>query len=172
MCKSAKFARMVRFHYYPHLQSKIFIMRRKTYWKEICLLVLGFMIGTFYSEHYPKKAPVTNVVIQKDSINIDTLYVKVPYKVPPLTKENLKAELIRQKIPQHSIVLAQAIHETGNFTSRVCKENNNLFGLRKGNTYRSYSDYSQCVSDYKRLISSRYKGGDYYGFLLRIGVAS
>ena len=28
-----------------------------------------------------------------------------------------------------------------------------------------------CVADYKRLISSRYKGGDYYAFLRRIGYA-
>ena len=67
-------------------------MKRRTYWKEFCLLILGFLGGTFYSEHHTKKPPVTtNVVIKKDSINIDTLYVKVPYKLPPLTKENLKA---------------------------------------------------------------------------------
>lgn len=147
-------------------------MKRRTYWKEFCLLILGFLGGTFYSEYHTKKPPVTtNVVIKKDSINIDTLYVKVPYKLPPLTKENLKAELIRQNVPHHEIVLAQAIHETGHFTSRVCRVQNNLFGLRKGNTYRSYSDYSKCVSDYKRLISSRYKGGDYYEFIRRIGYA-
>ena len=149
-------------------------MKRRTYWKEACLLVLGFVVGTFYSEHYSSKAPktpVTNVVVQKDSINVDTLYVKVPYKVPPLTKENLRAELIRQGIPHHEIVYAQALHETGNLTSYVCRTKNNLFGLRKGNTYRSYSDYSKCIADYKRLISSRYKGGDYYAFLIRIGYA-
>jgi len=83
----------------------------------------------------------------------------------------LLAELERQEIKHPHIVLAQAKHETGNFTSKVCKTKNNLFGLRKGNSYRSYSSWQECVTAYKTLIQSRYNGGDYYQFLQRIGYA-
>lgn len=33
-------------------------------------------------------------------------------------------------IPQAKIITAQAAHETGNFTSKIFKENNNLFGMK------------------------------------------
>lgn len=145
-------------------------MKRKTYWKEVCFLLIGFLIGHYLPLENKTSKNHLNVVVQKDSIYVDTFYVKSNY-LPPLTKKNLKAELIRQNIPHHQIVLAQAIHETGNFTSRACKVQNNLFGLRKGNSYRSYSNYRECVKDYKRLISKRYKGGDYYDFIRRIGYA-
>ena len=87
------------------------------------------------------------------------------------TVSEVKAEIIRQGIPCPSIVLAQARLETGNFTSRVCKTKHNLFGIRTKRGYKTYRRWQDSVSDYKRLISSRYHGGDYYAFLRRIGYA-
>lgn len=52
-----------------------------------------------------------------------------------LTIENLYAALKKHGIKYPKIVLAQAILETGRFRSRVCNENNNLFGLRHSNGY-------------------------------------
>lgn len=83
----------------------------------------------------------------------------------------VRAEIIRQGIPHAEIVLAQARLETGNFKSRVCREKRNIFGIRAGKKYKSYRNWRECVSDYKKRISSRYKGGDYYAFLRRIGYA-
>lgn len=87
------------------------------------------------------------------------------------TVAEVRAEIARQGIPCPHVVLAQARLETGNFTSRVCKAKRNLFGIRKGGKYKSYRRWHDSVADYKRLISSRYKGGDYYAFLRRIGYA-
>lgn len=58
------------------------------------------------------------------------------------------------------IAIAQARLETGNFTSKVFKENNNLFGMKLAksrpttaitdrNNHASYKDWVQSVLDYK-----------------------
>lgn len=88
------------------------------------------------------------------------------------TREQVKAELQRQGIPHVEIVLAQARLETGNFTSRRCKVHHNLFGIKHGGKYASYRRWQDSVADYKKCISSRYTGGDYYAFLKRIKYAS
>lgn len=88
------------------------------------------------------------------------------------TIEQVRAELQRQGVPHANIVLAQARLETGNFTSQRCKRDHNLFGIKHNGRYARYSRWQDSVTDYKRCISSRYNGGDYYAFLRRIGYAS
>ena len=88
------------------------------------------------------------------------------------TREQVAAELKRQGIPHPEIVLAQARHETGNFTSRLCRVNHNLFGIKHNGKYAKYSNWKASIKDYKKRISSRYTGGDYYAFLRQIGYAS
>lgn len=87
------------------------------------------------------------------------------------TIEQVRAEIVRQGLPHPEIVLAQARLETGNFKSRRCRVDHNLFGIKRSGRYAKYRRWQDCVSDYKRRISSRYKGGDYYAFLKRIGYA-
>ena len=87
------------------------------------------------------------------------------------TREQVRQELKRQHIPHADIVLAQARLETGNFKSRRCKEQKNLFGIKHNGRYARYRTWQESVADYKKRISSRYKGGDYYAFLKRIGYA-
>jgi flagellum-specific peptidoglycan hydrolase FlgJ len=87
------------------------------------------------------------------------------------TIAEVKAEIIRQHLPHPEIVLAQARLETGNFTSVRCKRDKNILGIKHGTRYAKYRRWQDCVTDYKRRISSRYKGGDYYAFLRRIGYA-
>lgn len=87
------------------------------------------------------------------------------------TVEQVRQELKRQGVPHHEIVLAQARHETGNFKSRLCKVNKNLFGIKHGGRYARYAHWKESIKDYKERISSRYQGGNYYAFLQRIGYA-
>ena len=87
------------------------------------------------------------------------------------TIDQVRAEIHRQGLPHPHIVLAQARLETGNFTSQRCKRDKNLFGIKHGKSYAKYSHWRESVKDYKQRISSRYKGGDYYAFLQRIGYA-
>ena len=84
----------------------------------------------------------------------------------------VRAEIARQGIPHPAVVLAQARLETGNFTSKLCREKHNIFGIRQGKSYKYYRRWQDSVADYKRRISSRYHGGDYCTFLRRIGYAS
>ena len=145
-------------------------MRKKNYWKEACLLLVGLFLGMLFEKHYPTSLPSKKVItIEKDTIVYrDTIYATVVY---PLNKKNVLAELKRQKVPHANIVLAQSKLETGGYTSKICKTHNNIFGLRKGNSYRKYNNYVACISDYKKLISSKYKGGNYYDFLEKLGYA-
>jgi flagellum-specific peptidoglycan hydrolase FlgJ len=88
------------------------------------------------------------------------------------TREQVLSEIKRQGIPHPNIVLAQARLETGNFKSDRCRRDHNLFGMKHGRRYAKYGHWRESVRDYKQRISSRYKGGDYYAFLRRIGYAS
>lgn len=97
--------------------------------------------------------------------------VKKVTRTIPLNEDNLRAELESRNIPHADIVLAQAKLETGNFTSDLVNTHQNIFGLRKGKSYRKFSHWTECVVAYSSLISSRYKGGSYYAFLERIGYA-
>jgi flagellum-specific peptidoglycan hydrolase FlgJ len=147
------------------------MIMRKSYWKESCLLLIGLILGCIYQKHFgslPIKQETT--IVKKDTIvKHDTIYAKTI--VPKLSKKSVLAELKRQNVPHPNIVLAQSILETGNYSSKLTRTHNNIFGLKKGNKYKKYNNYSECISDYKKRISSRYKGGSYYEFLEKIKYA-
>lgn len=159
------------------------VRKRKINYHCIYCLCIGFFIG--YIWNISKKEPNTKDKIEikmnviKDSVVFDTMTIKkevitkklTSNRALPLNEKNLKKVLNDNNVHHAPIVLAQAKLETGNFSSKVCKTKNNLFGLRKGNSYRSYSHWSESVKAYKKLIQSRYKGGNYYYFLNKIGYA-
>ena len=77
-------------------------------------------------------------------------------------------------IIEPEIVIAQAKLETGNYSSDVFYENNNLFGLYNSNKkeYYKFNSWQESVLAYKDLIQSKLNDGeDYYVFLKRIGYA-
>jgi uncharacterized FlgJ-related protein len=77
-----------------------------------------------------------------------------------LNKENLWYVIKRLDIKHPEVVFAQALLESGNFTSKVCKIHNNLFGMKfpgKRETvaigksksgYAKYSSWIESVEDY------------------------
>ena len=73
-------------------------------------------------------------------------------------------------IHHQKIVYAQAILETGYFTSDVYKRHNNLFGLynSKSHSYYHFNNWYESVDAYGRYIQYRYNGKGYYKFLKRI----
>ena len=86
-------------------------------------------------------------------------------------EEGLMEALEYYDIHHKEIVYAQAVLETGHFTSGGCRKGNNLFGLR-GKHYHKYKHWSESVIAYKEKIQSRYRlGEDYYSFLKRIHYA-
>lgn len=94
---------------------------------------------------------------------------------PPkeLNINNLYQALDRYGVAFPKIVVAQALLETGYFTSNVCLNYNNLFGLRRpsdGSYYR-FANWEESVKAYKDYVQYKYKGGDYFRFLEHIGYA-
>lgn len=143
-------------------------------------LILGTLITLIVYGWQPH--PTVNTIkieMVKDSIR-DSIKVTskdknvkvVQVKPKVLNEANLKAELEKNNIPHSDIVLAQAKLESSNFNSSLVRTHQNIFGLKKGNQYRRYSHWTECVEDYKKCISNRYEGGNYYTFLNRIGYAS
>ena len=148
-------------------------------------LMIGLILGALITIiSVPKSSPrpsenTIRIEVVKDSAkvtskdkNVKVAQVKPVAKPKVLNETNLKAELIKNNIPHANIVLAQAKLETGNFKSNLVHTHQNIFGLKKGNRYRRYSHWTECVEDYKKYISNRYNGGSYYAFLNRIGYAS
>ena len=126
------------------------------------------------------------------SVRIDTLHIKAPIEkkrkwkvqkgdkrasqnsaLPELTIPNLYAEIIRNGIRHPKIVLAQAILETGWFTSPVCRNKHNLFGLTNPRTgkYFEFGHWTESVRAYYTKVQYRYKGGNYLLWLRDIGYA-
>ncbi len=79
----------------------------------------------------------------------------MPFSVSNMIKVMNKAGIL---FPD--VVLAQARLETGNFTSKVFRENNNLFGMKlprvrnttaigEQNSHADYSSWMQSIIDYK-----------------------
>lgn len=110
-----------------------------------------------------------SVVIDKS----DSITVKSTSFINKTPEEGLKEALEYHNIMYPNIVYSQAILETGNFNSDLCKNHNNLFGLynsSKGEYYK-YNHWVESVEDYKNYIQNKYKGGNYYNFLINIGYA-
>lgn len=80
-------------------------------------------------------------------------------EIPKFSKENLQEYLISNCVLHPEIAYAQAVLETGNFTSRIFRENNNLFGMKLAEKRRTlavgeryghacYDTWQDSVDDY------------------------
>ena len=132
------------------------------------ILLSGLLLCVLFVNSFNRN---TSQRIAVDSISDSIVLIDPVVKIdtiPSLTVENLRAELIKKNIPQYKIVLAQALHETGNFKSKICRERNNIFGMRTKKGYKYYDSWVDCVDDYEKRFSRRYKGGDYFKFLISV----
>lgn len=152
---------------------------RKQIYQNGFYLVVGIILGMASMLLVPSKTAanptntVQTVIVKDSKVKSKDSTVKHVIKHKKVLNEaNLKEEIAKHNIPHGNIVLAQAKLESGNFKSKLTKTHNNIFGLKKGNNYKKYSHWTECVKDYKARISSKYKGGDYYKFLNKIGYAS
>ena len=101
------------------------------------------------------------------------IYNNVEAAIKELNIENLYAALKRHGIKYPKIVLAQAILETGAFRSRVCRENNNLFGLRHSKGYYAFEHWEESVIAYRDKVQYKHRDNEnYYSFLRRIGYST
>ena len=118
----------------------------------------------------------------KKRLFIETIYTK------KFTPELLKEALFYAEIHNPAIVYRQAVLETGNFTSELFKNGNNLMGMRLArvrpscataiefNYHATYAHWWDSVIDYKLLqdwyASKSHDLSDYYAFLGNIGYAT
>lgn len=96
------------------------------------------------------------------------------YLLEDVNEEVLYKTLVHYEFPKPAIITAQAVLETGNFKSRLCSNNNNLFGLynSKKLKYYKFDSWISCIFAYKKYILNKYKDNeDYYEFLQKIGYA-
>lgn len=131
------------------------------------VLVLFMIGGLFIAKNTAARSAYAEPTVVMDTIEI----VGHRDSLPTLTEENLMRELLKEEIKFPEIVMAQAKLETGNFSSNLCVNHGNLFGLRKGNSYRRYKHWTESVKAYRDLVQYKYKGEDYYVFLDKIGYA-
>lgn len=111
----------------------------------------------------------------KKRMFIETIYTK------KFTPELLREALFYAEVQNPAIVYRQAVLETGNFTSDLFKQGNNLLGMRLARVrpscataieydyHATYSHWFDSVMDYKLLqdwyASKSYTFEDYYQFL-------
>ncbi len=100
-----------------------------------------------------------------------------------LTWDNIEWYMEYYHVREPGIVKTQIKHETANLTSRFCREQNNLCGMRlarlrpttaigEGNRMAKYSKWQESLLDYAIYQSKYYKGGDYFLFLTKHGYAT
>lgn len=112
-------------------------------------------------------------------INLQSNNKNPEYQVPEFfsakvpTKELVYECAKYYNIEYPEIVVAQSILETGYYKSKGCTEHNNLFGLydSKNKRYFKFNTWQESVEAYKNMIQYKYKSGDYYLFLKKIGYA-
>lgn len=121
-------------------------------------------------ENYLHEKRERRTLIEKNNGQVLSYYNGVSHE---FTLGNLKAVIEEVGLSNQLFVLAQAVLETGNFTSSVCKNYHNLFGLydSKHKDYYRFARWEDSVIGYQKFIQYRYKGGNYLQFLRRIGYA-
>ncbi len=122
-----------------------------------------------YENHLHKKRE-SSTLIRHNNQQVLSYYTGDSHE---LTLANLIDVIEEVGLSNQLFVLAQAVLETGHFTSPVCKNYHNLFGLydSKHKDYYRFARWEDSVIGYQKFIQYRYKGGNYLQFLKRIGYA-
>lgn len=137
-------------------------------------LVVGVLgaIQVYYCSKEDKPPEIKGVLHIDDKEKQPDFFSKSP-------QEGLIEALEYYDVKHPKIVQAQAILETGNFTSERCLVDNNLFGLydSKRQRYYSFGHWISSVEAYVSMVQYKYKEGNdkspnhYYKFLQDIGYA-
>ncbi len=136
------------------------------------LMGLGFYVGKDHSEP---------LIVKEIQLIEEVAYVTIPDK--EFSPENLKGYIEDLNIKYPHIVYAQALQETGYFTSAIFRENNNLFGMKEPRVrpttalgtkrnHAYYSNWMNSTKDYALWQASLsqyvYNEEEYFELLSRI----
>lgn len=121
----------------------------------------------------PGKAKIEKASTPIPQVELSKSMLEDDMSVSELTLENLYAALDKYGVKYPKIVAAQALLETGYFTSDLCLNSHNLFGLRhpSDGSYYTFDNWEESVKAYRDDVQYKYSDGDYYRFLDRIGYA-
>lgn len=112
------------------------------------------------------------------------LFLLIPFTLQAQTSNDIYKYLNQIGIKNAEIVMSQCLVETGHLTSKIFKENNNLFGMKEAKQRRTtaigtknghalYKHWHDSVRDYWYYQRAYYNGvEDYYSFLTRMGYAA
>ena len=139
--------------------------------KSILITITTFLITcagcSFIHAQYPSIKEVHDTVIIHDTVKV------VPSFFSENPKKGLKKALTYFNVKCPDIVYAQAVLETGNFTSKGCTKDNNLFGIMTRNgKHAKFNHWVESVKAYKNRVQYKHRENEnYYKFLSRIGYA-
>jgi flagellum-specific peptidoglycan hydrolase FlgJ len=136
--------------------------------------ILGMLVAWFLLQCLVEAKATESIIptVEETEVELPTDSVAFFNQSP---EEGLIEALDYYGIQYPQIVYAQALLETGHFSSSVCKNYNNLFGLynSKIKDYYSFDHWSDSVKAYKDFVQYKYKGNtDYYTFLVNLPYAT
>ena len=133
------------------------------------LVILFIIISDIVIKKHTKEIEYLNNRLDSLIVNNDNYsYSHITTFENKTPEEGIDEALLYYDIKHPTIVKAQAILETGNFTSDLCIKNNNLFGLydSKNKRYYSYNHWWKSIEAYKKLIQKKYDNSKYYYMFL------
>ena len=122
---------------------------------------------------YTKEPSDFEIPVMGDTVESITK-IEGPSFLAQTPEEGLMDALLYYEVKHPDIVYAQALLETGRFTSPLCVKHNNLFGLYNSSKedYYIFNHWAESVEAYVKFVQYKYKPpNDYYEFLDRIGYA-
>lgn len=131
-------------------------------------LTLGMVIGNTVTLSKLVKS-VNELQAEEPELLLDTL---------TLNEENFIRVCKYYDVQFPDVVFAQAKLESGHFSSKVFRNNNNMLGLYDSINKRFYhfDHWTQCLRGYKELVQYKYEGIDdveaYYAWLAELPYAS
>jgi hypothetical protein len=129
-------------------------IKKKTYFKVVVYSLSIFTVLFFIGWLTGTNRYIVNNWVHKTEVT-DTLKVHGE----PFSEEALVRLMRNSNIKYPHIVLAQAKLESANFTSKIFKQNHNMFGMRmprqrptaairEANGFAVYRDWQDCLYDY------------------------
>lgn len=156
----------------------------------VFIILVAYMVNVFYINRssYDMAVQIQELKykIELDSLRNENAKLKAyqdSVKLYQLNWNNIDYWLDQFDVKHKEIVKQQIYLETGNLSSDICRNNNNLFGMRYPRvrkttaigirkSHAQYASYVDSIRDYAIWQQNRYDGSvDYYSFLVRIGYA-
>lgn len=153
----------------------------------VCLTFISYHIVDNMSDKNKLIVELNNTKIINDSLSKYNIQLKDNIAgLLSFNKNNVKRLMKLYDIKHPGIVFKQATLETGNFTSRIFADNNNLFGMKEARIrattstgtalgHATYETYIDSIKDYKLWQLTLYDedkyNSNYFAFLSDVGYA-